>query len=246
MKSSHALILSLLITLFISLNVSLLGSINKSVRKPLIITRVIDGDTLITEEGTTIRLLNINTPEKNNPGYQEALSFLKKLENKTVEIEELETEKYGRTLARVYSPNYLNLEIVSLGLAKKFLVDEAETKEFNEAEEEAVENSRGLWKKSPYYNCLSAKIDQKDEVIYLKSKCGKIYIKNWYLTDESRKEYKFGNLSIDEINIHSKSGANTETNLFWKSKQNIWNNDRDTLYVFDEKNNLVHHQSYGY
>ena len=48
------------------------------------LTRAIDGDTIDTDIGK-IRLLGINTPEKKNPGYEEALNFLKNYENKTID-----------------------------------------------------------------------------------------------------------------------------------------------------------------
>ena len=38
------------------------------------ITRVIDGDTLIMDQ-TTIRLSLVNSPERGEPGYQEAKDF---------------------------------------------------------------------------------------------------------------------------------------------------------------------------
>ena len=44
------------------------------------ISRVIDGDTVELEDGRTIRLLNINTPEKGRPFSDEATDFLKEYE----------------------------------------------------------------------------------------------------------------------------------------------------------------------
>src|SRR5688572_5920657 len=39
------------------------------------ITRVIDGDTLVIESGEKIRLSIVNTPERGQPGFQEAKQF---------------------------------------------------------------------------------------------------------------------------------------------------------------------------
>src|SRR3989344_8079172 len=131
MKSKHAFVLALLITLLIASNVYFFKSIDKSGRKIAFVSRVIDGDTLELKNGEIIRLLNINTPEKNEQGYDKAKNFLRNIENKSVEIEEIGTDKYSRTLARIYSPEYLNFQIVKEGLAKKFLVQESELKNFD-------------------------------------------------------------------------------------------------------------------
>ncbi len=244
MEKKYALILSLLITGLIASNIFLLALINNP-KQLVIISRVIDGDTLETQEGITIRLLNINAPEKNQPFYQESLNFLKTFENKTVQIQLLDKGKYGRTLARVYTPEYLNLEIIKKGLATKFMVHQTETKLFAQTESQAVETQKGMWKKSPYANCITSKINPEKEIITLTINCN-ISLKDWVITDESRKKYKLPELSLTQINLHTYQGNDNQTDLFWNSKQNIWNNDRDSLYLFDNENNLAHYKTYGY
>ncbi|MBI2452570.1 thermonuclease family protein [Candidatus Pacearchaeota archaeon] len=246
MNPKHAFTLALLITLLIASNFFIVSNYKNPERKTVLVTRVIDGDTLIVEEDLTLRLLNINTPEKNHPGYKEALEFIKQFENQTVEIEEMGRERYGRTLARVYTPEYLNLELVELGLATKFLVHESELKLFNNAENDAVANSLGIFKKSKYFNCIDLKINPEEEIIKIKSKCGKLNFDKWLIKDESRKEYKFENLIISEINIHTEKGEDNETDIFLQSPQDVWNNDRDTVYIFDSQQKIVHHESYSY
>ena len=246
MKTKHAFILALLITLLIAFNFFLLKTLDKSNRKIVFVSRVIDGDTLELENGQTIRLLNINTPEKKENGYEASKNFLKNIENKTIEIEETGTDKYDRTLVRIFNPEYLNLELVKNGLAKKFLVQDNELKEFSDAEKQAVENEKGTWKKSLYFSCFSSSIDSKLEVVHLKNNCKKINIDGWSMTDESRKKYIFKNVYLGEMNIYSLSGKENETDLFWSQTQNVWNNDRDTLYLYDSESKIVNYNSYGY
>ena len=246
MQQKHAFILALLLTLLIASDVYLFSHLNKAERKTVLITRGIDGDTFEIEKGEVIRLLNINTPEKGISGFEEAKQFLVQFENKTVEIEKVGSGKYGRTLARIYSPNYLNLEIIQKGLGTKFLVEKSELKLFSKAEKSAIESGLGIWKKSQYFNCFKSEIDSKEEVISIKSICGNINFENWVITDESRKEYKFPDLSFIEINLHTSEGENNETDLFWNSKTSVWNNDRDSLYIFDSERRLAHYESYGY
>ncbi len=249
MKQRHAFLLAFLITLLVASLLSLHAELTKPARKKARIESVIDGDTLKLSDGTIIRLLNINTPEKNEQGYNEARTFLKQFENKTIEIEILETEKYGRTLARIYTPTYLNLNLVQQGLAKKFLVHEQEKEIFAQAEAAAVQNNRGIWNRSRYTGCITPKIEEKTEEVFITNRCNTLSLKNWRLEDESRKEYKFPDTYITTfttLTLHTGNGTNTNNTLYWNQKRDVWNNDRDTLYLFDEANNLVAHHPYGY
>ena len=246
MKKSHALVFALLITLLIATNFYLIKTQTTNEKEIVKISRVIDGDTLELEDGRKIRLLNINTPEKNNKGFKEATNFLKSYENKSVEVEITETDKYNRFLARIYTPEYLNLEIMKQGLASKFLVEKSELKKFSDAEKYAIQSEKGIWKKSSYFNCFKSKIDRINEIIILTNNCNKVNIASWTLKDESRKQFVFKELEIGNIAIHSKEGKNNETDLFWNSQTSIWNNDRDALYLFDKEGEIVHYNSYGY
>jgi len=249
MKKSLALIFALLITGFIASNFYIFSNVVKteSLKEKVTITRVIDGDTLELEDGRKVRLVNINSPEKGTFGSELSFIFLKSFENRTVDIEAIGTDKYRRTLARIYNQSiYINLEIVSLGLASKFLVQESELGLFSAAEEEAIKTSLGIWKKSPSYGCFKSKIDKNNEIITLTNNCNSIDVNAWLLKDESRKNYKFGSISLGMVIIHSSEGTDNSTDLFWNSKTNIWNSDRDTLYLFDSGGNIVHHESYGY
>lgn len=246
MKRRPALILTTLVVILIFSNIFILKIIVKPNRSSLIIQRVIDGDTFETSTGETVRLANINSPEKGEKGYEEAKNFLKQFENKTVQAEFLGTDKYQRTLARVYSDSYLNLEIVQEGLATKFLVDKLELNLFDEAEFLAVKKQNGLWKESPFVQCVFATIDAESELIFLENSCAEIKLDGWSIRDESRKRFKLPNISANRITIHTFEGKNNETDIFLNQKQSIWNNDRDTFYLLDANDFLVIHNSYGY
>jgi len=143
---------------------------------------VIDGDTLVTEEGSRIRFLGINTPEiwkkegdaPDQPWGRDAANFLKVLLPSGSKVgliyEEGRREgKYGRTLAYVVRDGELLNEII---LAKGYgkFEDYGETVEYEEilkkAEREARVRGKGVWEgqgklKSPRY--------------YVASKNGKYY-----------------------------------------------------------------------
>jgi len=94
------------------------------------VVRVVDGDTLIVKQDLpdyparkeTIRMLNINTPEKDMPLFSEATEALKtlvrggdvKLAFKVPDVES--RDHYGRLLANVFVGDInVNLEMVRLG-----------------------------------------------------------------------------------------------------------------------------------
>ena len=99
-------------------------------RTSALVVRVIDGDTLVVSLGgvdTTIRLLNIDTPETKDPNKAveclgpEASAFLKSLlpQGTSVELEYdgEKLDRYGRTLAGVWFRELLvNAEIARVGL----------------------------------------------------------------------------------------------------------------------------------
>lgn len=243
MKRKIAFLLALLFTLLLALNIIYFKSAGPM--REVFVSRVIDGDTFEAGE-ETFRLANINTPEKSEKGYSQAKDFLFAFQNSTIEVQELSTDKYGRTLVRAYSSYYINLKLVQEGLAKKFLVDESELALFEEAERNAVMAEKGIWKKSPKYGCFEILLDEIEEKVYLENVCPTFSIERYVLSDESRKNYKFPQIVLGEVNVHSGVGKNNQTDLFWGSDQNIWNNDRDTLYLFDSDGFLAAHFSYGY
>ncbi|MFZ3072633.1 MAG: thermonuclease family protein [Thermodesulfobacteriota bacterium] len=120
--------------------------------------RVIDGDTIVIEDNRKIRLIGVDTPETVHPNKpveyfgKEASLFTKRMaEGKKVKIEYdwQKKDKYGRTLAYLYLEDgtFLNLEIIRQGYGfayTKFPFKHLEI--FRQAEKEARENRRGLWK----------------------------------------------------------------------------------------------------
>lgn len=68
------------------------------------VTKVIDGDTFETaSRKKSVRLANVDAPEKGQPGFVKATETLRKMiEGKEVRIETVGRDKYGRAVARVY------------------------------------------------------------------------------------------------------------------------------------------------
>ena len=87
------------------------------------VTRVIDGDTLIIDL-TTIRLSLVDTPERGEPGYQEAKDFASTVcpvgsNAEFIEDSWQKEDKYGRSLGLVFCNDmFLNELLLSSGHAK--------------------------------------------------------------------------------------------------------------------------------
>src|SRR5262245_12874827 len=80
------------------------------------VAHIVDGDTVDLEDGRTIRYIGLNTPEREQPYYNEAKEANRRLvEGKTVALEwDIETvDQYGRNLAYLWVDGILvNREIV--------------------------------------------------------------------------------------------------------------------------------------
>ncbi|MCK5624769.1 thermonuclease family protein [Candidatus Pacearchaeota archaeon] len=97
---------------------------------------VIDGDTFKMNTGDSIRLLCVNTPEKDEEGYERATKFLESLVlYKEVRLEQGETlnktDKYQRTLAFVYVNNlgkqvFVNKLIIDSGFSEVYTYGDLE------------------------------------------------------------------------------------------------------------------------
>lgn len=110
---------------------------------------VSDGDTITVlkdREQVKVRLVEIDAPEKGQAfgnRSKQALSAL--AHGKQVEIREHGTDRYGRTLGRVYQSGLdVNTEMVRRGMAWVY-VKFAKEKGLFQIEAEAREQRRGLW-----------------------------------------------------------------------------------------------------
>ncbi len=92
---------------------------------------VVDGDTIDVEGVGRIRLVGVNTPERGQPGYQEAKDFLEQMcLGKIVYLDiddEKPRDKYGRILAVIYIDSLnLNAELLRRGYAKILYIPPSE------------------------------------------------------------------------------------------------------------------------
>lgn len=95
------------------------------------ITNVVDGDTCDIEVDLgfsmkvhhRFRLAHINTPERGQPGWQEATDYLKQFVGKPCVIDVTKLDKYGRYLADISVEGVVNINqtMLDLGLAVPYM-----------------------------------------------------------------------------------------------------------------------------
>lgn len=123
------------------------------------ITGIDDGDTIVLENGETVRYLGIDTPETHHPtigkecGGQEASEYNKKLvEGKKVRLikDVSDKDQYGRILRYVFTEDgqFVNYLLVRNGFAQTLPIppDTLFDKTFENALKEAKNESLGIWK----------------------------------------------------------------------------------------------------
>jgi micrococcal nuclease len=197
------------------------------------IKKVIDGDTLELENNVILRLKGINTPEENEPFSKQATAFLRQFENKTIQLENHGTDKYGRILAYIFYNNKLiNELIVEEGLGHIYFYEEDPYYEtLKESEERARNKNLGIWEKSNKSSCLKLielKYTEEErctnqEQIIVQNFCPKV---NITIKDDATHIYK------QEL----KTGINT------LNFSCIFNNDGDSLYVYDKEGLILFHR----
>jgi micrococcal nuclease len=126
-----------------------------------LVTRVVDGDTIVVAGVGTVRLIGVDTPETVDPRTpvqffgKEASEFTRRMVGGKVvrlEFDAQGTDKYQRTLSYVYLPDgtFLNAEIVKQGYGHAYVKYPFKyLDQFRGYERDAQEGRRGLWADLP-------------------------------------------------------------------------------------------------
>lgn len=116
------------------------------------VSRIIDGDTIELSDGTKIRYLLVNTPEKDQCFYQEAKNFNQQyVLSKEVNLyyDEECKDKYDRTLAYVETDEgNINKLLIIRGFAKVLYIEpngKTEYEYYKKLENIAKEEKLGIW-----------------------------------------------------------------------------------------------------
>lgn len=131
----------------------------------VVVERVVDGDTIILEDGRTIRYLNIDTPESVKPNTpvqcyaKEASAINRELVDKRtiyIKYDEQERDRYGRELRFIFLKaedtsdieKSVNAYLVEMGFARSMIYKPNDTYEndFYTLERQAKRNNIGIWR----------------------------------------------------------------------------------------------------
>lgn len=141
----------LVITLALVLTL-LATSCSRIKENAVLVTRIIDGDTIEIEGGYRVRYIGIDTPEKGEPYYLEATGANGSLiGSKKVRLEKdvVDKDKYGRLLRYSWvGDKMVNAELVRLGYAYSYFYppDLKYQPHFLQLEKEAREQRLRLWR----------------------------------------------------------------------------------------------------
>ncbi len=227
---------------------------------------VYDGDTLTLESGEKVRIIGLNAPEHNKPWDAEAHERLEELvlgKQIWLEADIDDTDGWGRLLRYVYTDDMMvNLQLLYDGWVHWY-PNEPNTRydyEFEYTEELARDGERGIWQRSSYEDVVVIDTINEDapgsdssnlngEYIVLRN-TGRsaVNLGGWFLKDEATASYDLPSLSLSSgatVTIHSGSGYNSDTDLYWDNGYPVWNNGHDTAFLHDADGYLVAFERYG-
>ena len=128
------------------------------------ITEIVDGDTVILDNGRQVRLMGIQAPKLplNRPNFvawplaEEAKEYLEKIlsHNATLYLADTAEDRHGRILAHIITDDgkWLQQEMLLAGLARvySFADNHEKTEELYAAAKKARKDKRGLWQLAYY------------------------------------------------------------------------------------------------
>jgi micrococcal nuclease len=233
------------------------------------VLEVIDGDTIIIETGETVRLLGINAPELGEPYYEDTRNRLIKLiKGQTIILERdvSDIDSEGRLLRYVFKNwnDNINVRLVKEGLAHVHIKspDVKYQSDLFQAENEAQNLKIGMWATPAPKSCNKCMevvnlhwnaegddcINLNDEFVVFRNNCPySCDLTGWKVKDESsRPPYTFRYLIVgggELVTLFTGCGYDSGGDIYWCSNgydcNAIWNNNGDTLYMWNSDGELV-------
>lgn len=223
------------------------------------VANVVDGDTIELADGRRVRYIGINTPERDQPYYEEATGANQQLvggKEVQLEFDQDTFDQYGRSLAYIWVDGVMaNLEMVSRGFANVFTVppNVRYEEQLREAEREAREAGRGLWAPSEATLKIiqieaDAPGDDREnpngEWVEIANQGNQpIQMEGYTLKDEANHIYTFGDFAVAPgatFRLYSGQGQNSSTELYWGLVgESVWNNGGDAAFLRDVQGSLI-------
>ncbi len=209
------------------------------------VDRVIDGDTVVVN-GTSMRLLGINSPEKNQKYYNDAKKYLESLVmNKTIIMKSKGKDKYYRELVYLYDidgKKTINLKMVEEGYANFYFPSgkDEHYKDFVKSWRKCLAYERNLCEFSNEKCASCIELQEwgynKDVILYNKCKitCD---LSDWSIKDQGRKLLVF-----EELILGPEEGVQITPEAF--GVEYVWTKSGDSIFIRDRSNMLVIYENY--
>jgi hypothetical protein len=250
-KSKDKVILLIILVLLVVVNYGVIeGILEESFKDPdailVHVDRVIDGDTIVVN-GTSMRLLGINCPEKGQKYFEEAKEYLESLVmNKSIVVRKEGQDMYYRELVYLYDvedKKNINLEIVRNGYANYYFPSGKDEyyKDFVKAWKRCMIDKINLCEPSNNECADCIELEEwgynKDTIIY--NMCDKnCNLERWSIKDEGRKLLIFEDTFI----LKPGQGAQITADAFGVTY--VWTKTGDSIFIRDDEGKLVLFDSY--
>ncbi len=239
-----------LILKLISLLIAIAGifitqqAIEEENKIPLLIDHVIDGDTVKLINGTKVRLMGINTPEKGEYCYEESKIHMENLVLGGVYGKSYGKDKYGRLLMVLYDgeSNNLNIEMIREGFAVPYYSDIPNWWDYINAQKEAIKNGKCMWDWSELHKCIE--IEKEGYRFYIQNVCNKEINEEIVIRDTSS-SHRFK----ERLQLEPGEGIWITEECYKKNEislcQKIFNHYGDEVIILDSKGKIMGFYAYG-
>jgi endonuclease YncB( thermonuclease family) len=227
------------------------------------VKRVYDGDTVLLEDGRTVRYLGINAPEYQEPFYLKAKRLNESLvmgREIRLEFDQEKTDGYGRVLAYVYAGNeMINARLVQEGLAHAFFIGPNRMHHtlLLRLQTQAQQRKDGIWSARGRVRDLKitnvhpidpTKDDQYPSYVRIANLSNAtIKLAGYVLSNEAGQRYVFPDVSVDPgytVIVSSGCGPDGvdvrgQLAAHWCSEGPVWDPSEDTAFLKDPSGSLV-------
>ena len=115
------------------------------------VEEIVDGDTFLLSNNEKVRLIGVDTPEKGQFYYNEAIAYAESLllgKHVNIELDNETEDRYGRKLAYLFCDSiFYNKEVLEKGLAVLYLFENNQKykSKFINAQKSARNMNLGIW-----------------------------------------------------------------------------------------------------
>jgi endonuclease YncB( thermonuclease family) len=228
------------------------------------VAHVVDGDTVVLDDGRRVRYIGINTPEQGQPYYAAATQANRRLvegKDAWLVLDTQPTDRHGRVLGYLWVGGQLvNQELVRQGYANAYTEppNVRYSAELAAAEQEARAAEVGLWTPAGALVSIQNIVydapgpdheNPNGEWIELVNRGSEaIDLTGFTLKDGANHIYAFSTVELEPnqvLRLYSGQGHDSAVDLYWGiAGDSVWNNKGDIAYLRDPQGRLV--DSYAY